>query len=356
MPFHFLLTSGITFAADEEYLELRFRVLNSLMLVGLLSTGLFIGLDWTGINSLGHRQLAATQANLLLTALLMVALRNRKQLLRPISTTFILVNLMTYTSALIWVTNDELRVLWFHLAVMFSYVLLGSRSGLTMTALSIGLILMAQPLMAPPFTPNALTTLIISLLVTGFGAFTYTRRSESAFERLRMSNIELRALASRDPLTGLLNPRAFGDIANQLIRISQRKGQTASMLFIDLDHFKHINDQYGHATGDVVLRAVAQELGNHTRKSDVLGRIGGEEFLFFLPDTSADSAREVAEKLRLAIEAMRIPLADDTQLQVSASIGVSQSLPADSTVATIQRRADQAMYLAKAQGRNRVAG
>lgn len=356
MPFHFLLTSGITFAADEEYLELRFRVLNSLMLVGLLSTGLFIGLDWTGINSLGHRQLAATQADLLLTALLMVALRNRKQLLRPISTAFILVNLMTYTSALIWVTNDELRVLWFHLAVMFSYVLLGSRSGLTMTALSIGLILMAQPLMAPPFTPNALTTLIISLLVTGFGAFTYTQRSESAFERLRMSNIELRALASRDPLTGLLNPRAFGDIANQLIRISQRKGQTASMLFIDLDHFKHINDQYGHATGDVVLRAVAQELGNHTRKSDVLGRIGGEEFLFFLPDTSADSAREVAEKLRLAIEAMRIPLADDTQLQVSASIGVSQSLPADSTVATIQRRADQAMYLAKAQGRNRVAG
>jgi diguanylate cyclase (GGDEF)-like protein len=127
------------------------------------------------------------------------------------------------------------------------------------------------------------------------------------------------------------------------------------VLFIDLDHFKRINDQHGHLAGDRVLQAVALCVQQHLRASDVFGRIGGEEFCVFLPHTDAAGAKQVAEDLRTHIEALMPEIARATHLRVTASIGVTSVGPEDESLQTIQHRADEAMYQAKQQGRNRVS-
>jgi diguanylate cyclase (GGDEF)-like protein len=143
-------------------------------------------------------------------------------------------------------------------------------------------------------------------------------------------------------------------MANQMISLGQRNTSPHCTLFIDLDHFKSINDQYGHATGDLVLRTVAGSVANSCRESDIVGRIGGEEFVVFLPDTEVSGAMLLAEKIRQNVEALTHVTSDNEPYSITLSIGVAHRTPSDQSIADIQRRADIAMYDAKKQGRNRV--
>ena len=123
---------------------------------------------------------------------------------------------------------------------------------------------------------------------------------------------------------------------------------------IDLDHFKKINDTYGHDAGDIVLKEVANSMGKTIRDSDIIGRVGGEEFCIYLPNTSHSGAMNIAEKIRQEIEKIDFNF-DYTKIHVTASIGVSSKLTHHKSIADIQRDADHAMYHAKKDGRNRVA-
>jgi diguanylate cyclase (GGDEF)-like protein len=161
-------------------------------------------------------------------------------------------------------------------------------------------------------------------------------------------------MASHDPLTQVFNARAYYAACEQQIALSQRNTQPFSVLFIDLDHFKRINDTHGHAAGDEVLRVVARTLSDRLRSSDVLGRIGGEEFSVFLPNTALPQAMEVAEQLRLALEQCHPDIGSGT-LAITASIGVASSAQNAQTMQLIQQQADAAMYEAKKAGRNRVS-
>ena len=160
---------------------------------------------------------------------------------------------------------------------------------------------------------------------------------------------ESRALT--DVLTGLANKRSIEDT---LKRMSAQAGRTLSPLaavMLDLDHFKQINDLFGHDRGDDVLAAVGSTITQTLRDSDVAGRYGGEEFLLLLPDTNREGALESAERLRAAIGALRVP---GENRNVTASLGVAV-LPDDAgDGAQLQRRADRALYAAKKSGRNRV--
>jgi diguanylate cyclase (GGDEF)-like protein len=171
---------------------------------------------------------------------------------------------------------------------------------------------------------------------------------------MRDYNNQLQDLASHDPLTRVLNAGAYYRACDQQIHASQRANQSFAVLFIDLDHFKSINDTYGHAIGDEVLRAVAQTLQNTVRRSDIVGRIGGEEFSVFLPNTQMLGAQQLAETLRLAIESIHIEVAG-VRLKITASIGVAAKRYEQETMQAIQQHADQAMYEAKRGGRNRVS-
>jgi len=350
-----LLKGGVRFDSSEEYLEFRFLVLNAVMITGVLFTAVFILIDWAGINSLGWGQFLATGINCALTAALVLLLRGRKHLYKLVSVLFVAVNYATFLSALLLVVNDELRVIWFFVEVVFVYILLGLRAGVVMTVVTMVSILAVNPFIAIPFSRNAITTLLIGLGVTSTLTYVYTSRALSFFQRMRQTMTELKRLADKDPLTELLNPRAYYDVTNRMIWLAHRSSSPYALLFVDLDHFKRINDCFGHETGDAVLVAVARTLCNCIRQSDVLGRIGGEEFSVFLPDTTLEGARLLASKLRAAVEAIDHSSVCTELLKTTASIGIAVKQPADQTIADIQRRADRAMYKAKLAGRNRVA-
>jgi diguanylate cyclase (GGDEF)-like protein len=172
-------------------------------------------------------------------------------------------------------------------------------------------------------------------------------------ERREALTEELRRLASTDALTGLASRRHALELAEHEFRQWQRTEQSLAIIIMDLDHFKSVNDRYGHLGGDIVLKgfgAIAQDL---FRESDVIGRWGGEEFLAVLPATDLISAIGVAERLRLTLEQKRFEV-DVFSVATTVSIGVTVAAKSDKRIEQSIGRADLALYDAKARGRNRV--
>ncbi|MGS0753336.1 diguanylate cyclase [Roseateles sp. GG27B] len=170
-------------------------------------------------------------------------------------------------------------------------------------------------------------------------------------ERAELRNFEL---AMKDMLTGLSNRRAISDQLHMAVSLAQRQGQFLSVLMLDIDHFKRINDSYGHQAGDVVLSGVAQTLASRLRVQDQIGRFGGEEFLVILPDTGLEGALTLAEALRAAVESTPTQWGAHA-IQVTISIGVrGGALTGADTADSLVGAADAALYRAKQGGRNRV--
>jgi diguanylate cyclase (GGDEF)-like protein len=164
---------------------------------------------------------------------------------------------------------------------------------------------------------------------------------------------DLEDLAYRDELTELPNRRGTARQVEVLISRSRRHGHQLALLLIDADRFKQVNDDHGHATGDLVLREIAHRLRDRVRREDLVGRWGGEEFLVALPETTPDAAAAVAESLRAAVGQTPMTTPGGPLLDVTVSIGVAgwQGEEVDDLIA----RADQALYAAKAAGRDRIA-
>jgi diguanylate cyclase (GGDEF)-like protein len=175
-------------------------------------------------------------------------------------------------------------------------------------------------------------------------------------DRLREQRValsEAQRRAQLDPLTGVLNRSSLVERLEAACLRAQARGLPIALLFIDLDHFKSINDTHGHLAGDACLRAVVGPIQSELRQSDVIGRYGGEEFVVIMPDTDETTAVAVAERIRHAVGASRIDIGEQ-QIGMTVSIGVA-SLHRDAPdLASLLRRADQAMYAAKRGGRNRV--
>ncbi|WP_299819992.1 diguanylate cyclase [uncultured Jannaschia sp.] len=161
-------------------------------------------------------------------------------------------------------------------------------------------------------------------------------------------------LAVIDPLTGLHNRRYGLSHLNRVAARCRAQGIRAGVVLMDIDHFKQVNDTYGHPAGDVVLAKVAQTLDNSLRHEDLVARIGGEEFLAILPDTDINQMRFVAERLRNAVEELRIDVPGGQVLQVTLSIGVALLEDRDDAASRAMETADKALYSAKGAGRNRV--
>lgn len=163
---------------------------------------------------------------------------------------------------------------------------------------------------------------------------------------------DLRALASTDALTGALNRRRFFEVADAEIERANRYGHPLSVAMLDLDHFKAVNDKYGHKGGDDTLRHVARTVREALRTTDTLGRYGGEELVVLLPETRLPAARDVLDRVRASI-ADRAAVSGDVQIAVTTSIGVACQQPGE-TLSSVLDRADGALYRAKKEGRNRV--
>ncbi len=179
--------------------------------------------------------------------------------------------------------------------------------------------------------------------------------SGKELKHLKTELVNARVEATTDALTGLNNRRGFDEQLKKLLNDRRRTGNGFSLIMADLDHFKDINDNYGHLVGDKVLQAFGKLLLSKTRETDFVARYGGEEFVLLLPNTSLDNAFLVAENIRQAIEKLRVKQAKTGTVigSITASFGVAVHR-FDETASEILDRCDQAMYRAKNAGRNRT--
>jgi two-component system cell cycle response regulator len=204
-----------------------------------------------------------------------------------------------------------------------------------------GLQLGAHDYLRKPFEANELMARVSAAL-----------RTKWLQDELRTRNAELDRVSRIDMLTNIYNRRHLDEHLRQVISSARRHDRTIGVLLVDIDHFKEVNDEHGHLAGDAVLVEVAGRLEQAMRTEDALGRWGGEEFLAVLTDTPPEGVRTMAERLRQVVAAAPFTLDDGSQIKVTVSVGHTNGT-ADAEV--LVHRADDALYVAKAEGRNRIA-
>ncbi|MGM0594194.1 MAG: GGDEF domain-containing protein [Pseudomonadota bacterium] len=160
--------------------------------------------------------------------------------------------------------------------------------------------------------------------------------------------------ATHDDLTGALRRNHFFDLSRRQFSLARRHGRPLSLLLIDLDHFKVLNDEHGHAFGDEALRTIAELCQENLRETDIFGRYGGEEFAVTLPETGAREASIVAERIRQKVEARGLATPQGQVRHCSVSIGIAEQSGALTSLEALIDAADRAMYQAKAAGRNSI--
>lgn len=166
---------------------------------------------------------------------------------------------------------------------------------------------------------------------------------------------ELEEMATRDPLTGLFNRREMSRVLEEELDRARRYQRPMAVLWVDFDHFKDVNDTFGHAAGDSVLRSISRLLLGSVRSVDAIGRFGGEEFVIVLPEMDLEEAQDTAERLRRKVAEKPQPLGNGQEVPLTISVGVAVYPDHGQTAPTLCAAADKAMYLAKQRGRNCVA-
>jgi diguanylate cyclase (GGDEF)-like protein len=184
-------------------------------------------------------------------------------------------------------------------------------------------------------------------------AFSTVYSLEEMMRQLEGANNQLALQAATDPLTGVANRRHFVERFGEELARRQRAGTPLSLLAVDIDHFKRVNDSYGHAVGDATLIVFTARVREQLRAADLVGRIGGEEFSVLLPDVGRDQAGKAAERIRAAMANQPV-VVGAVSLVVTVSVGVAEFGPDGETIESLMRVADERLYRAKAEGRNRV--
>jgi diguanylate cyclase (GGDEF)-like protein len=222
-------------------------------------------------------------------------------------------------------------------------------------ACTLGAALLPHVMAALGLAPG-LSQVRYALLIWPAAGLTILSQAAIAFQYLRRHELEqqLIRLADTDSLSGVRNRRYFMPrLETEAVR-ARRFGQSLSLLMLDIDRFKRVNDDHGHPTGDLVIRRLADLCGDGLRQIDVIARVGGEEFTLLLPGTTIEGAAEVAERIRAEVEGAVVYSLANVPVNITVSIGVAELRPEDKDGLALFVRADAALYAAKEEGRNRV--
>lgn len=297
-----------------------------------------------------------------LTGLLLVA---RFRIHKPAAH---LITLATYSSlfstALFTGGIDSSSMVWMAFVPIAATIMAGTRDAIPWGVISlssiVGLYSMKQYFgidltLVQPKSVDRMIDLTTVTIVIGTATWLNERAKAHAMRHLERARAMLNHLATVDPLTNVFNRRYFFDRAQVELELAKLRNSRTSILLLDIDHFKKINDSYGHTVGDQILTGMVALCQDNLREIDTLARLGGEEFVILLPQTDLAEARRIAERLRNTLERTPI-LTDSGPLRVTISIGVIShpTAEADLPVHELVQQADQAMYLAKRSGRNRV--
>jgi diguanylate cyclase (GGDEF)-like protein len=236
------------------------------------------------------------------------------------------------------------------MVVMLAALTTSPRQALT----SHGLLLAVVNVLGPVFGASSLFFFAVNVfLLSGATAgVILAALSERLSRRAFRMELDLEVLATRDSLTGAHNRRSFLQLAEHELDRARRGTRTVSLLMLDIDRFKSINDTHGHPVGDAVIRTLASTCQSALRSVDVLGRLGGEEFAIVLPETGTEGALRVAERLRQSLAEAEVPEGGKA-LSFTVSVGVAEWLPGEG-LDQLLSRGDQALYAAKNTGRNKV--
>jgi diguanylate cyclase (GGDEF)-like protein len=215
---------------------------------------------------------------------------------------------------------------------------------------SIGLVVVLDLLLKPGIPrEDVIIGAVIPALLAPLMLYGFVRLSQ----QLDGAEARLRALAAEDPLTGILNRRRFLELADLEWVRAQRHGRPQSLLLIDVDEFKAVNDRHGHLSGDETLRRIAETCQSCLRRTDVLGRYGGDEFVILLPETEEPGAVLMAERIRRALAACQVK-AQAGPVRITVSIGAAARRIGMEAFDSLLAQADAALYTAKSKGRNRI--
>lgn len=231
------------------------------------------------------------------------------------------------------------QVFWVFPALLATYFLIRRREALLATVLVSAALI---PMLQGTITSIQLTTIVITTAVSSAFAYAFATMT-------RVQRRELLKLASKDPLTGAGNRRALTAKLDEIIAKRNRSEEPSSMLMLDLDHFKKVNDEFGHAMGDQILMRVTEIINMRIRVTDSVYRIGGEEFVVLVEGTDLERAHRLAEQLRTIVDANDLLPSG----KVTVSLGVAEHLPGESALDWCHR-ADDALYRAKHSGRNMI--
>ncbi|MFC3711144.1 GGDEF domain-containing protein [Sphingoaurantiacus capsulatus] len=251
------------------------------------------------------------------------------------------------------VVEDQLRMLLYFPLIGAVFLIVGNVGAWFTILAAIAVFVTARLMGLIPVSPLAVSTFVFTLGVTGAFFEAFSRQMTRTLDTIARQNEALEAAAKKDHLTHLLNLRAFRESMQAHVD-GLRPDSRFSVAFIDVDHFKAINDRHGHAVGDAMLVALADTLKGAVRKRDEVARIGGEEFAVLLPGADLAEAAVIAERMRAAVAATRVE-AGGTTLGGTVSIGLAAYDSSFDTIDALLHAADAAMYEAKKGGRNRVA-
>ena len=328
----------------------RIRLMQSLLLILQLYSGIFIVLNLT---LFGYYSVAV--ANIAVFAVILgIQTDLRRNLNIERSANWLIGIIITFMVIYVGLTEGRnYAFIWLSMVPTIAFFLLGVRRGLQVTVpflvLVIGYIIWSAKGW-PSYAINL--PAFFNITCTLFAVLTIARHYEKsraeAYAVLAERNAELQRIAITDGLTQLHNRAHLDAVLESEVQRAQRHEQQLAVLILDTDHFKVLNDSYGHLVGDQVLIELSELLRDKIRATDILGRWGGEEFMVIAPNTNADGAVELAEKIRTAVAKHRF---SEENLHLTISVGVAQ-LNQQDTLVSIVRRADEGLYQAKHDGRD----
>ena len=245
---------------------------------------------------------------------------------------------------------SSLRLLWFVVLLVVGFLIGSTRIGIIISSIIAVTVFMLFSTTFAPYTNRTLLNYFEVHLILTIMLFLYTKRSNIYASQLKEQNVLLDKLASIDTLTGIYNRRFLFELANKTFQKAKRTDENYTLMALDLDYFKNINDTYGHNVGDKVLATFANVVKSVLREGDLFGRTGGEEFMVVLTDSNEKNIHTISEKIRNEVEKTTYEI---DSLQITVSIGVA-FLRTDDTLEDVMIRADKYLYYAKENGRNQI--
>lgn len=347
------LSSNFVFSEDENLLKYKFKVFNSISIIIIFFSMLFAVLGDLKINDIGEIHPKVNYVYAFGVFLAVCYLRYSKEYYDRVTHIALTLSLFAFTSALIFVPQDEFRMIWFYLLVYVAYMLQSSKWGVFYTFLSIMSILLSNYFFDLKLTPVSINTGVLGLLIMSLLSRTYSMKITDYERDLLQKSESLQLLASTDSLTGIMNKRCFDEVSKKDFEAAQLTDNGITLMVLDIDYFKKVNDTYGHGTGDNILVAFTNSIKNVLRENDVFARIGGEEFAVLLFQTDVKEGLIIAQKICKEVEKVSVGF-KNIQVGITTSIGISNLKSDDATFHTLFNRADGALYKAKEQGRNQV--